>query len=75
VPTAYKSQQGRGGFYRLDSLVFFAHNRHLGVGPLLKACRDAGLPAVSFIDRKVRRPGWPGMPRRGRWRRILFWSL
>ncbi len=53
APTAYKSQQGRGDFYRLDSLVFFARNRARNLGDLVKASRAAGVQ-FHTQDRKVR---------------------
>ena len=52
APTAYKSQQGRGDFYRLDSLVFFARNRARNLGDLVKASRAAGVQ-FHTQDRKV----------------------
>lgn len=56
VSTSYKSQQGKEGFYDLESLVFFVRNTVSGgvkFGDYFKNARQAGLMPISALDRKV----------------------
>lgn len=59
TPTSYKSNQGKEGFYDLESLVAFV--RHITTGSkyreYLQTAKSAKLMAVSVLDRKVRW-GW-----------------
>lgn len=71
APTAYKSQQGRGDFYRLDSLVFFARNHARNLGDLVKASRAAGVQ-FHTQDRKVRSSR---VPYRNCWMPAEPWGL
>ena len=54
--TAYKSQQGKGDFYDLQTVLFFARSL---VGPnfnfmeYFKAAKEKGLPPVKLLDNKV----------------------
>jgi len=55
APTAYKSQQGKGDFYDVQSVLFFARS----LGPefkfmdYFKAAKERGLMQVKMIDNKV----------------------
>ena len=55
APTSYKSQQSKGDFYDLESLLFFAQS----LGPTFKftdyfkKARKAGLTQVTYLDRTV----------------------
>jgi Paf1 complex subunit CDC73 N-terminal len=59
LPTAYKSQLGRGEFYTLETLLFFLKYFHGGepnpsFPNYMQVARSSGLPYVSMVDRKVR---------------------
>ncbi|KAK9712824.1 accessory factor associated with RNA polymerase II, variant 2 [Basidiobolus ranarum] len=49
--TKYK-KSGSEEFYTLDTLVFLVQNISLDYGSLLKESLSAGIPTVSYIDRK-----------------------
>lgn len=50
IETAYRSKQG--GFYTLDSLVFFVKNIHMKHTDYMNAARAAKLQFATFTDRK-----------------------
>ncbi|KAH8938578.1 hypothetical protein BDL97_16G091600 [Sphagnum fallax] len=50
IETAYRSKQG--GFYNLESLVFFVTNTHLRHTDYMQLVRSAKLQIVTFTDRK-----------------------
>lgn len=54
IPTAYRSQQGQGEFYVLETLVVFLRNLTLPHSAYMRKTAQGGVPAVTFQDRKVR---------------------
>jgi parafibromin len=52
VPTAYRSGQGKGEFYDLQTLLFYVKNMERNYGDYLKAAKDKGLAQVKLLDRK-----------------------
>ncbi|EEF45272.1 conserved hypothetical protein [Ricinus communis] len=50
IKTAYRSKQGN--LYTLETLVYYIQNSHLKFTDYLQHARAAGLPAITFIDRK-----------------------
>ena len=52
----YKSQEGKGEFYSLDTLVFFAKRLGPGFkfGEYIRAGKEHGVDTIKLIDRKVR---------------------
>lgn len=55
IPTAYRSQQGQGDFYVLETLVVFLKNLALTHPLYMRKTAQEKIPAVTFQDRKVRR--------------------
>lgn len=51
----YKSQEGKGDFYRLDTIVFFAAKlgRGFKFGEYVRAAKEAGVETIKLVDRKV----------------------
>ena len=54
--TPYKSQEGKGDFYSLDTVVFFAKKLGPGFrfGEYVRAAKEYGVDTIKLIDRKVR---------------------
>lgn len=54
IVTAYRSQQGQGEFYDLETLLMFLRNRAVQHSQYLRSTKQNGVQAVTFQDRKVR---------------------
>lgn len=59
MPTAYKSQLGKGDFYSVETILYFLKFFYGGKGSssfsdYMQNARSAGLAHVSRVDRKVR---------------------
>lgn len=52
APTAYRSGQGKGDFYDLQTVLFYVKNQDRNYGDYLKAAKDKGLMQVKLLDRK-----------------------
>ncbi len=52
APTAYRSSQGKGEFYDLQSVLFYLKNQGLNYGDYLKATKEKGVLQVKLLDRK-----------------------
>lgn len=52
----YKSQEGKGDFYRLDTVLFFATKLgpRFKFGEYVRAAKEAGVESIKLVDRKVR---------------------
>lgn len=53
--TPFKSQEGKGDFYSVQVLVFFAKKIGPGFkfGEYVRAAKEAGVETIKLIDRKV----------------------
>jgi len=51
----YKSQEGKGDFYTLDTVLFFAGKLGNGFkfGEYIRAAKEAGIETIKLVDRKV----------------------
>lgn len=51
----YKSQEGKGDFYTLDTVLFFAGKLGKGFkfGEYMRAAKEAGVETIKLVDRKV----------------------
>lgn len=51
----YKSQEGKGDFYTLDTVLFFAGKLAKGFtfGEYMRAAKEAGVETIKLVDRKV----------------------
>ena len=57
--SSYRSKQGKGDFYELESLLFYA--RHIGSSKFreyLRHAQTAKVAPVAFVDTRV---GWAGV--------------
>jgi parafibromin len=52
APTAYRSSQGKGDFYDLQTVLFYLKNQDRNYADYLKAAKDKGLSQVKLLDRK-----------------------
>lgn len=52
--TAYKSEQGKGDFYDLQSLLFFIRDTDRSIFDAMKIAKEQGLMQVKLIDKMVR---------------------
>ena len=52
--TTYKSSQGKGDFYDLQSVLFFIKNVDLPLKDYFTGTRNAGVAQIKQLDKKVR---------------------